>query len=66
MIIFKFILLVIALFITLLWITKLVTDCVSAIFGNNFSEEEAKKDGTLRVYMITIMSILWSLIIILS
>lgn len=65
MIIFKFTLLVIALFITLLWITKLVTDCVSAIFGNNFSEEEAKKDGTLRVYMITIMSVLWSLIIIL-
>lgn len=65
MVIIKFIILVLAFFITLLWITKLVTDCVSAIFGNNFSEEEAKKDGTLRVYMIIAMSVLWSLIIIL-
>lgn len=61
----KFILLVLAFFITLLWLTKLVTDCVSAMYGNNFSEESAKKDGILRLYMIAAMSILWSIIIIL-
>lgn len=61
----KFILLVLAFFITLLWLTKLVTDCVSAMYGNNFSEESAQKDGILRLYMIAAMSILWSIIIIL-
>lgn len=65
MVIIKFIILVLAFFVTLLWITKLVTDCVSAIFGNNFSEEEANKDGIMRVYMIIAMSVLWSLAIIL-
>jgi hypothetical protein len=65
MVFFKFILLVLAFFITLLWITKLVTDCVSAIYGSNFSEENAQKDGILRLYMIAAMAILWPLIIIL-
>lgn len=60
----KFILLILAFFITLLWFTKLVTDCVSAMYGSNFSEESAQKDGILRLYMIAAMSILWSLIII--
>jgi hypothetical protein len=64
MLILKFILLVIALFITLLWITKLVTDCVSAMYGNDFSEEAAQKDGYVRLYMITLISILWSIIIV--
>lgn len=61
----KFILLVIAFFVTLLWITKLITDCVSASYGGLYSEENAEKDGILRLYMITAMSVLWSLIIIL-
>lgn len=61
----KFILLVLAFFITLLWFTKLVTDCVSAMYGSSFSEESAQKDGLLRLYMIAAMSILWPLIIIL-
>lgn len=65
MIIIKLILLIFAIFISLLWITKLITDCVSAIYGNSFSEESAKKDGMLRIYMIIIMSILWSIIIVL-
>lgn len=65
MILLKFILLVLAMFITLLWLTKLVTDCVSAMYGNNFSEENAQKDGIIRLYMITAMSVLWALIIIL-
>ena len=52
------------MFITLLWFTKLVTDCVSAMYGNQFSDDEAKKDGVLRLYMITAMSILWSIIIV--
>lgn len=61
----KFILLVLAFFVTLLWFTKLVTDCVSAMYGSNFSEESAQKDATLRMYMILAMSILWPLTIIL-
>lgn len=61
----KFILLVLAFFVTLLWFTKLVTDCVSAMYGGNFSEENAQKDATLRMYMIIAMSILWPLTIIL-
>lgn len=61
----KFILLILAFFITLLWFTKLVTDCVSAMYGSTFSEENAEKDGMLRLYMIAAMSVLWSLIIIL-
>lgn len=64
MIIVKGFLLMIAFFITLLWITKLITDCVSAIFGNNFTDENAKQDGLLRIYLIALMSILWPLIII--
>ena len=63
MVIIKTILLIITLFITLLWFTKLVTDCVSAMYGNNFNEESANKDGILRLYMIIIMSVLWALII---
>lgn len=63
MIVIKLILLILAFFITLLWVTKLVTDCVSAIYGNNFSDESAQKDGILRLYMILAMSILWSIII---
>ena len=62
--ILKLILLILAMFITLLWFTKLVTDCVSAMYGNQFSDDEAKKDGVLRLYMITAMSILWSIIIV--
>ena len=54
-----------AFFVTLLWLTKLITDCVSAIFGNNFTEEGAKQDGLLRLYLIVLMSILWPLIIML-
>lgn len=64
MIIVKGFLLMIAFFVTLLWITKLITDCVSAIFGNNFTDESAKQDGLLRIYLIALMSILWPLIII--
>ena len=64
MIFVKFILLVIALFVTLLWFTKLVTDCVSAIYSSNFSNESAEKDGILRLYMILVMSVLWSIIIV--
>ena len=60
----KLILLMLAFFITLLWITKLVTDCVSAMYGNNFSEENAQKDGLLRMYMIIAMAVLWSTIIV--
>jgi hypothetical protein len=64
MIVLKIILLMLSFFVTLLWLTKLVTDCVSAMYGSNFSDEQAEKDGTLRLYMIIAMSILWPLTII--
>jgi uncharacterized membrane protein len=64
MVVIKAILLMIVLFVTLLWVTKLITDCVSAIYGNNFSDETAQRDGILRIYMIIIMSILWPIVII--
>lgn len=60
----KFVLLSMAFFITLLWITKLITDCISAMYGGNFSEESAERDGALRVYMIIAMSLIWPTIII--
>lgn len=63
MIVVKAILLIIAFFITLLWITKLITDCVSAIYGNDFSEEAAQRDGFIRLCMIGLMSIIWPIII---
>ena len=62
MIFVKTILIIIALFITLLWFTKLVTDCVSAMYGKDFSDESAQKDGIIRLYMIGAMSILWGII----
>lgn len=64
MVILKTILLIFVLFVTLLWVTKLITDCVSAMYGNDFSNETAQKDGLLRIYMIIIMSILWPIVII--
>lgn len=63
MIVFKGFLLMLAFFITLLWLTKLITDCVSAIYGNNFTEEGAKQDGIVRLYLMVLMSILWPVII---
>lgn len=66
MLVLKFIILILAFFITLLWITKLVTDSVSAMYGSQFSEETAKADGVFRLYLIIAMSILWPLVIIMS
>lgn len=65
MVFIKFIVLFLAIFVTLLWFTKLVTDCVSAMYGKEFTDESAQKDGMLRLYMILSMSILWSTVIIL-
>ena len=62
----RFIILVIAFFVTLLWFTKLVTDSVSAMFGQNLSDDTAKADALARLYLIIAMSILWPLVIILS
>lgn len=62
MIFVKTILIIIALFITFLWITKLVTDCVAAMYGKDFSDESAQKDGVIRLYMIGVISILWGII----
>jgi hypothetical protein len=62
MIILKCLLTMIALFVTLLFVTKTITDCVSAIYSNDFSDEDAQKDGVIRVYMIAIISILWPII----
>lgn len=61
--ILEFILFILAFFTTFLWITKLITDSVSAINGVHLSDEEAKKDGVLRIYLITIASVLWASLI---
>ena len=63
MIAFKGFLLILAFFVTLLWITKLITDCVSAIYSNSFTEDGAKQDGIIRLYLIRLISILWPVII---
>lgn len=65
MIILKLILLILAFFVTLLWLTKLITDSVSALNGAQISNEDAEKDGKVRLYLILIISILWPIIIIL-
>jgi hypothetical protein len=65
MIVVKFILYVLALFTTLLWATKMITDCVSAIYSQNFSDESAEKDGIIRLFMIGAIALFWSLIIVL-
>lgn len=65
MVILRFILWVLAFFVTLLWISRLVTECVAAMFGQ-VSEEAAKADGLIRFYLIIIMSILWPIVIIMS
>lgn len=57
---------ILAFFVTLLWFSKLVTDCASTMFGGQYSEETAKTDGLVRLYLIIAMSIFWPLIIILS
>ena len=64
MIIVKLILLIMAMFTTLLWFTKMVTDCVSAMYGKQFSDEEATLDGKIRLFLIILMSILWPIIIV--
>ena len=64
MIILKLLLLIIAFFVTLLWVSKFITDCVSAIYGKDFSDESAQKDGIIRLILCLIMSIVWPLIII--
>lgn len=66
MLILKFIVLVLAFFVTLIWITKMVTDCVSFVFGAHISDEKATADGYFRVLLIGLMSILWSIVIIMS
>lgn len=66
MIILKLILLIIAIFTTLLWIMKLISDSIGTMYGGQTSDEDAQKDGVFRIYLITIMSVAWSLIIIMS
>lgn len=65
MIFLKFILYILTFFTTLLWFNKLLTDCASAMFGNNFTDEEANKDGALRLYLSFFVSLFWTIIIIL-
>lgn len=66
MILLNGILYMFAFFTTCLWITKLVTDCVSSIFGGNLSDEDANRDASIRVILIFLVSLFWTLIIILN
>lgn len=61
--ILELILYVLAFFTTFLWVSKLVTDSVSALNGAHISDDEATKDGVLRIYLITIASALWASLI---
>ena len=63
MVIIKLILLIIALFTTLLWVTKLMTDFATAFLGG-LTDEERVRDASYRVILISIMAIVWSILII--
>lgn len=63
MIIIKIIVWILALASSLLWITKLITDCVSSIYGGPIPDETATNDALTRLYLIGIISLLWSIII---
>ena len=65
MIIIKFLLLVVAIFTSLLWVMKLAIDFASSILGGAKSNEENEGDAYYRILLIGVMSILWALIIIL-
>lgn len=64
MIILKFILLVITIFVTLLWVTKLMTDFASAFIGGLATDEQRLRDASYRVILNFVMAILWSILII--
>lgn len=66
MVILRFILWVLAFFTTLLWFTKLTTDCVSAMFGGSITTEQATTDGAIRVILVALMSIFWALVIMIN
>lgn len=61
--ILEFILFILAFFTTFLWISKLITDSVSAMNGARISDEDATKDGMVRIYLIAIASALWASLI---
>lgn len=63
MILLKGILYMLAFFTTSLWFTKLLTDCASAMFGGNFSDESANRDASIRVVLTFLVSLFWTLII---
>lgn len=64
MVILKLIILILAFFTTLLWFMKMISDCIGVAYGPQIPEDVAKKDGIFRLYLIAIMSVLWSLVII--
>ena len=64
MVIIKLILLIITIFVTLLWVTKLTTDFASAFLGGLGTDEERIKDASYRIILCGLMSILWAILII--
>lgn len=52
-----------AFFTTSLWFTKLMTDCAAAMFGSNFSDETANRDASIRLILTFLVSLFWTLII---
>ena len=64
MIIIKLILLILAFFVTLLWVTKLMTDFASSFLGGAGTDEDRIRDASQRVILIMAMSVLWSILII--
>lgn len=64
MVILEFILLALAIFVTLLWVTKLTTDFASGFIGGLATDEERIRDASYRVLLSIVMSILWTSLII--
>lgn len=64
MIFLKAIVLICTIFVTLLWITKLLTDFAAAFMGSILSNEERMKDAYYRIVLMGLMSVLWTILII--
>jgi hypothetical protein len=64
MVFLEILILMLALFVTLLCGTKLIIEIVSVINGS-YNQKTAEKEGTLRFVLMLLMSIFWALYIVL-
>jgi hypothetical protein len=66
MIILKLILWILSIFVTLMWVSKLLADFASAFLSSLATDEERIRDASYRIKLMIIMSILWAVLIIIS